>query len=110
MPVAMVANAVTSMQAVVEKAKEIEEAERLEIILAFVTSILMFVPVILAGAGRLGFATLRSIIRMAGEVGDVALGIYGMIESGGNPLHSSDVGEYYRWLLLWRLRVVDGVW
>ena len=80
LPVAMAANAVINMKAVVEKATKIEDAERQSLILFFVTSLLMFVPVIGSVAGALGFGVLRSIIRVAGVTGEAALGIWSIVQ------------------------------
>ncbi|KAH7333308.1 exo-1,3-beta-D-glucanase [Rhexocercosporidium sp. MPI-PUGE-AT-0058] len=79
-PALMTSLAVQSMDKVVAAAKKITADERKEMILNFVMAIVLLIP----GAGELadlaGVTALKTFINLAGDLGNVALGIYGAVE------------------------------
>ena len=62
-------------------AEEIEEAEKKAFILNWVTSIPMLVPAAGGILTQVGLRTLGPAIGLSGELGNAALGIYGIVES-----------------------------
>ncbi|KAL0930312.1 exo-1,3-beta-D-glucanase [Colletotrichum truncatum] len=75
----MISEAVENMRSVVEVAEKVLEAERKSIIANFLTAIFMLIPVAGEAVGALGATTMRAIIGIAGEVGNVGMTIYELI-------------------------------
>lgn len=86
MPSLLMSEAVANMKNVVETANKVLEQERKERIAGFITAIFMIIPFVGEAAGALGGATMRSIILMAGELGNVGYTIYGLVENPSDAL------------------------
>ncbi|KAK0103087.1 hypothetical protein ONS96_005698 [Cadophora gregata f. sp. sojae] len=86
LPALMLQYAITNMNKIVETANDIIEAERKEMILSFVTAFLMFIPIAGEVAGAAGGTLLRTLINVAGELGNVAVGIYELVDDPKNAL------------------------
>ncbi|KOS45752.1 hypothetical protein ACN38_g3354 [Penicillium nordicum] len=68
-----------------EIGEEIEEAKREAILMAFPTVIFFFIPVIGEGAGAVSsMAAIGRIVALLGEVGNVALDIYTIVDDPDN--------------------------
>lgn len=80
-PIYMLVQGVDAMQKVHDTAKEISEGEKKEMILLSITGILGFIPVAGQEAAALGLATLGRILKMAGNLGDAAFTLYGVVDS-----------------------------
>lgn len=80
-PVLMVGEAIKAMQAVVKTAEEIEEAQKKEFILLFLSAVLFIVPAIGEGLAAIGLATLGRVLSLLGEAGSAAQGIYDLASS-----------------------------
>lgn len=80
LPVFMTEFAVQSMEKVVDVAKDVEEAEKKETILGFVMAFLMLLPAAGAAADAIGLAAIGRIITLTGNLGNAALGVYGVVE------------------------------
>jgi len=78
--VLMSVQAVASMQKVVEKAEDIEDAEKKELILGFLMGVLLLVPGVGTATEAIGLATLGRIIAIAGGVGNAAFALYEIVE------------------------------
>ncbi len=81
MPVYMAQGAVTSMSQVVDTAGKLEEEERKDMMLLFLTGLLFLVPFVgeaLSGIAEL--ATLARFVTMLGTMGDGAMAVYGVVE------------------------------
>lgn len=76
--------AVESMEKIVEQAKEIEQKEREEMILDFITGLLFWIPFVGEGVGAAGMTATRSMLRLIGGVGDAAMTIYDIVQSPEN--------------------------
>jgi hypothetical protein len=74
--------AVKNMDEIVEKAGDIKEAERKELILNFISGLLFFVPFV----GSVGLSSLRSILSLIGAVGETGLLVYGIVEDPDSAL------------------------
>lgn len=79
-PVFMSQSAVESMAKVLDMAHTIEEAERKEVVLAFVGAILMLVPYAGLVEASTGIEALDKIIQIIGAIGNGALTTYGIVE------------------------------
>ncbi|ETS81736.1 hypothetical protein PFICI_06738 [Pestalotiopsis fici W106-1] len=86
LPALMMSSAVSNMRDVVKVADDAAEQERKEIIANFITGIFMLIPMAGELAGALGGATMKAIIGMAGELANVGLTIYEIIDSPGSAL------------------------
>jgi hypothetical protein len=86
LPALMLQFAIANMNKVIETANVLIEKERKEVILSFVTAFLMFIPIVGETVGAAGGALLRTIINIAGELGNVAAGIYEVVEDPKNAL------------------------
>jgi hypothetical protein len=86
LPALMLQYAITNMNKIIETANEILEAERKEMILSFVTAFLMFIPIAGEVVGAAGGTLLRTLINVAGELGNVAVGIYELVDDPKNAL------------------------
>ena len=76
-PVLMIHEAVEAMQEVDDTAKEIQQEERKQMILAFVSAFLFLIPIGGEAIGAIaGFANIGRIIALAGEAAMVADDIY----------------------------------
>jgi len=80
LPVYMSVESTASMRKVVETADEIEEVERKELILGFLTGILLLVPAVGAAADAIGLAAIGRILTIAASAGNAAFAIYGIVE------------------------------
>ncbi|KAJ5181910.1 hypothetical protein N7449_012057 [Penicillium cf. viridicatum] len=85
LPVSMVADAVDGMEKVEEIGEETEEAKWEAILMAFLTVIFFFIPVIGEVAGAVSsMAAIGRIVALLGEVGNVALNIYTIVDDPDN--------------------------
>ncbi|KAF1964360.1 glycoside hydrolase [Bimuria novae-zelandiae CBS 107.79] len=82
LPAFSMQEAVDSMGKIVEKANEIEKADREEMILNFITGLLFWIP--FAGEAMVGMTAVRNVIRLIGAVGDAALTIYDVVKNPDN--------------------------
>ncbi|KAK3196417.1 hypothetical protein K4F52_000299 [Lecanicillium sp. MT-2017a] len=80
LPALALRTAVENMQEISDKADEIEKREREEFILNMIMGILFFIPFV-GEAAAAGLTAARSLIRLIGEVGDIALTVYGVVEN-----------------------------
>jgi hypothetical protein len=78
--------AVKNMDKIVEKAGEIKEAERKELILNFISGLLFFVPFVGSAVGSVGLSSLRSILSLIGAAGETGLLVYGIVEDPDSAL------------------------
>lgn len=82
LPVYMVQNAVAAMQQVIDVAKQIEEEERKNLILTFITAVLFLLPIVGDALGALAdFAILGRLLTMIGTIGNAAMGVYDVVEN-----------------------------
>jgi hypothetical protein len=86
MPSLLMSEAVANMKNVVETADKVIEQERKEAIADFLAAIFMIIPFVGEAAGALGGATMRSIILMAGELGNVGYTVYSLVENPSDAL------------------------
>lgn len=77
---------VDAMVKVTKAADEIEEAQRKEFIANFISVIFMLVPVAGEAAANLSLPTLRTIIAIGGELANVGMTVYDLIESPDSAL------------------------
>jgi hypothetical protein len=78
--------AVRDMDKIVDKAAEIEEAERKESILNFISGLLFFIPFVGSAIGSVGVSSLRSILSLIGAAGETGLLVYGIVEDPESAL------------------------
>lgn len=86
-PVLMIVNAVEDMSQVEEVADKIDEEKKKALILAFISAILFFVPIageVLGSVAEL--ADIASILAIVSAAGDVAMGVYSIVDDPKNPL------------------------
>jgi len=86
-PVLMIVNAVDDMSQVDEVADKIDEEKKKALILAFIGAILFFVPIageVLGSVAEL--ADIASILAIVSAAGDVAMGVYQVVDDPKNPL------------------------
>lgn len=76
--------AVASMEKIVEKAGEIEEEERKQFILNFITGLLFWIPIVGEAVGAVGLTTLRSLLRLIGTVGEAGEAVYDVVNDPAN--------------------------
>ncbi|KAK3360576.1 killer toxin alpha/beta [Lasiosphaeria hispida] len=85
LPVFMIEEAVNNIKTIADTIDEMEEEKRKNIILAFLSAILFFVPVIGEIASSIAaLATIGRVIAILGTAGQVALDIYSVVDSKGN--------------------------
>lgn len=84
LPALMMQFAITSMNKVVETANKIEEQERKSIITNFFMAFMMLVPMVGTTAGALGSTLLRTIVNAAGELANVGIAIYEVVDDPKN--------------------------
>lgn len=108
LPVLMVSDAILSMESVVEIAEEIKEAKEKAIMMAFLSAIFFFVPVVGEVISSISsLATIGRIVALMGEIGNVALDVYTVLDDKDNaplaifslilaPLALSDIGAVAR--------------
>ncbi|QYT04986.1 Chitinase [Trichoderma simmonsii] len=80
MPALSLKAAVDNMEAIIKKADEIQKEKREAFILNFVTSFLFFIPVLGEVAGEAGLTAIRSILRLVGNLGDLGLLTYSIVQ------------------------------
>jgi hypothetical protein len=88
LPALVMQFAMTSMNKVVETAHEIAEQERKSTIANFIMAFMMFIPMAGATAGALGATLLRTIINVAGELANIGVAIYEVVDDPDNALLS----------------------
>ncbi|KFY07990.1 hypothetical protein V492_06644 [Pseudogymnoascus sp. VKM F-4246] len=88
LPAYSTAEAITSMEKVIEKAEEIKKAEREEFILSFVSGLLFFIPFVGEAAGAAGLTAARTMLRLIGTTGEAGLGIYDLVTHPENAFMS----------------------
>jgi hypothetical protein len=79
-PALLTATAVDSMSKVVDAANKITAEERKAMILNFIMAVLLLIPGVGEIADEAGMVALRTIISLAGDAGNIALGIFGIVE------------------------------
>ncbi|KAL4905791.1 hypothetical protein BDW74DRAFT_184860 [Aspergillus multicolor] len=85
LPIYMVTDAVANMETIVDVAEEIREAERKAIIMAFLSAILFFVPVLGEIASAVtSLATIGRVISLLGAVGNTAFDVYTIVDDPEN--------------------------
>lgn len=85
-PALLAASAVDSMGKVVDTANQISAAERKAAILDFVMAILLLIPGVGEVADGAGLVALRGIINLLGDVGNIALGIFDLVQDPKNAV------------------------
>jgi hypothetical protein len=75
--------AIASMQKVAEAADEIDRREREDFIISFISGRLFFIPLVGEAAGA-ALASARTLLSLVGAVGEVALGIYEVVQDPEN--------------------------
>lgn len=70
------------MQRIFDKASEIEKKEREEMILAFISALLFFIPIAGQGVGAIGGVTLRALLSLISVAGGLA--IYSVVQDPEN--------------------------
>jgi len=80
LPVFSTEEAIESMQRIVDKTDDIEKEEREEIIMAFISALLFFIPIAGQTVGAIGGTTLRAILASIGVAGEAGLAIYSVIQ------------------------------
>jgi len=86
LPALMMRFAITSVNKVVETANKIEEQERKSMIANFLMAFMMFIPMVGATADALGSTLLRTIINVAGELANIGIAIYEVVDDPDNAL------------------------
>lgn len=76
--------AILSMEKIIEKADEIKKAEREAFILDFITGLLFFIPFVGEAAGLAGLTAVKTMARLIGGVGNVALTVYEVVKNPDN--------------------------
>ncbi len=85
LPVFMIEEAVENIKSISDAIDEAEEEKRKGIIMAFLTAILFFVPVVGTVASSIAsLAAIGRIIALVGVAGNLALDIYSVVDSKGN--------------------------
>lgn len=79
-PATSMSEAVESMRNIVKAADEMTEAKRKAGIVDFVTAIFILIPVAGEVAGAVDGAALRAIIEIAGELANVGLTVYELVD------------------------------
>ncbi|KAH8692178.1 glycoside hydrolase family 18 protein [Talaromyces proteolyticus] len=105
LPILMLAQATENMAQVVQVADKIEEEERKALILAFLSAIFLFLPIIGEVVGSVGaLADVATVLSLLGVAGEVGTDIYGIFSDPQNaplmimdliltPLSLGDVGN-----------------
>ncbi|KAK3317910.1 killer toxin alpha/beta [Apodospora peruviana] len=104
LPVFMIEEAVTNIKTISDKIDEMEEEKRKNLILAFLSAIFFFVPVLGQIASAVSsLATIGRVLAVLGTAGELATDIYNVVNTKGNdPL---DIFG----LVLAPLAIFDGV-
>lgn len=82
MPALALRSTVESIQNIADTAEEIKRQRRKEFILNMIIGILFFIPFV--GEAAVGLAAARILMRLVGEIGDLALTIYGIVKNPGD--------------------------
>jgi hypothetical protein len=86
-PVLLIAHAIEEMNQVEEIADKIDEQKKKALILAFIGAILFFIPIageVLGSVVEVG--DLAAILTLVSAAGDVATGVYSIVDDPQNPL------------------------
>ncbi len=86
LPALMMSEAIESMKHVVEVADKALEEERKAAIAGFLTAIFMLIPVAGELAAAVGGSAMRAIIGMAGELANVGVTIYDLVDDPSSAL------------------------
>ncbi|KAH8880237.1 glycoside hydrolase [Thozetella sp. PMI_491] len=85
LPVYMIEEAVNQIKQISDKIEEWDNEKRKNAILAFITGILFFVPIVGELVGTIStLATIGRIIAILGTLGELATDIYGVVDTKGN--------------------------
>ncbi|ORY57858.1 killer toxin alpha/beta [Pseudomassariella vexata] len=85
LPIFMVVEAVENMKQVQEIAHDIDEQKRKAIIMAFLSALLFFVPIVGEVVGSIAaMAGVARIIALLGVAGEVAMGVYDIVDDKDN--------------------------
>lgn len=85
-PAMSMSEAVEGMRSIVKTVDDMAEAERKITITTFVTTILMLIPIAGEAAAAAGGATLRAVLEIAGQLGDVGFTIYELVDDPNSAL------------------------
>ncbi|KAJ5437022.1 Glycoside hydrolase superfamily [Penicillium cf. griseofulvum] len=88
MPVFMVESAIEQMKKVMETADKITAEYKKSMIINFAAAFLMLVPAVGETIGALGLATIGRVVMLAGEAGNAAFGVYGIVEDPESAIFS----------------------
>ncbi|KAH7413944.1 hypothetical protein DE146DRAFT_750128 [Phaeosphaeria sp. MPI-PUGE-AT-0046c] len=88
LPALMMQFAITSMNKVVTTVNQITGQERESTISNFIMAFMMFIPIAGATASALGATILRTIIDVAGDLADIGVAIYEVLDEPKNALLS----------------------
>lgn len=85
LPVVMIAEGVDSMEKVVATADQIEAAEEKAILMAFLSALFLFIPLVGEAIGTIAeLANIGRIVALLGESGNTALDIYDVVSGDDN--------------------------
>lgn len=87
-PAFSVLAAVEAMDKVAKAGGEIQDQERKEMIVSFVTSILFLVPFAGEAAGAAGLTAIRASLDLVGALGDAGLAVYGIVSDPKSALET----------------------
>jgi hypothetical protein len=88
LPLFLTESAVQQMQKIIDAADSITAAEKKSFIVNFVGSLLMLVPAVGETIWALGLGILGRVVLLAGEVGNAAFGVYGVVEDPTSAIFS----------------------
>ena len=85
LPILMIDDAIDNMQQIDDTVDKWEEEKRKNILMAFLSAVFFFVPVVGQVVGTIGtLANVGRILVMAGIAGNVAIGIHDIVDDPGN--------------------------
>lgn len=84
LPALTMAEAVSSMEKVVEQAKKIAKAEREEMIANFIGGILFFIPIVGEAAAAASMTAIRTALQMVEAAGEAGLMAYAIVQDPDN--------------------------
>ncbi|KAJ5827672.1 Glycoside hydrolase superfamily [Penicillium robsamsonii] len=88
MPLFMTESAIEQMQKVMDTADKITAEYKKEMIINFAAALVMLVPAVGETIGTLGLATIGRVVMLAGEAGNAAFGVYGIVEDPKSAVFS----------------------
>jgi uncharacterized membrane protein len=88
LPLFLTESAMQQMQKIIDTANSITAAEKKSFIVNFVGALLMLVPAVGETIGTLSLGILGRVVLLAGEVGNAAFSIYGVVEDPTSAIFS----------------------